>query len=229
VHAPREGRAGWVSIGWPGIAGCLTGISEHGVSAAIHDVMAKAVPKSRFTPRPVALQELIESFVPEREPAAEAAAILRRFRYGMGGNFMTGWRGRGDAFGPGGAVFEVWPARDVAAGVTIRVPRDGEAFVTCSNHHRARIDPDEKCWRYEALFEGLRAADGPLDLAAARTMIRRSEVKGTLYQCAIDLGTGDFFLRLRRAPREDRWDEVGSWNAYELLREAAAKARPAKR
>lgn len=220
VHAPREGRAGWVSIGWPGIAGCLTGISEHGVSAAIHDVPARAVKGEKVTPRPVALQEMIETFVPKADPAAEAGAILRAFRYGMGGNFMVGWRG-GSGHGPGGAVYEVWPAQELEAGVTVRGPADGQSYVTCSNHHRARVAPEKRCWRYFALFDGVAGLEDPLDFDAARALIRKSEVKGTLYQIVTDLASGELAVRIRRVPREETWNEAAKWNAYELLREAA--------
>jgi hypothetical protein len=228
VRAPREGRAGWVSIGWPGIAGCLTGISEHGVSAAIHDVPAKAVQGTKITPRPLALQELIETFAPAEAPAEEAAAILRRFRYGMGGNFMVGWKA-GAAHGPGGAVYEVWPSQEVGQGVTPRGPAEGQTWVSCSNHHRARVEPEQRCWRYLALYDGVKEAETPLDLAGARALIRESEVKGTLYQVSADLATGELALRLRRKPREDEFSEVASWNAYALLRAvaAAAPAEPA--
>lgn len=222
VNAPREGRAGWVSIGWPGIAGCLTGISEHGVSVAIHDVPAHAIAGSKVTPRPVALQELIETFVPAADPAAEGAEILRTFRYGMGGNVMVGWRGRDGGPGPGGAVYELWPAAELADGVTVRGPDSGRSFVTCSNHHRLRVEPEQKCWRYDALSDGVAGLDAPLDLARATATIRQAEVKGTLYQVVADLGRMEVALRLRRVPREDQWDVVGRWSVSELLREAAA-------
>src|SRR5690606_12857280 len=101
---------------------------------------AKALPGTKITPRPVALQELIETFEPAAKPADEAAAILRRFRYGLGGNFMLGWRARGE-LRAGAAVFEVWPAEELADGVTVRLPADGDDFVACSNHHRERIAP----------------------------------------------------------------------------------------
>lgn len=217
VHAPRPGRAGWVSIGWPGIAGCLTGVSEHGVGVAIHDVPADAIDGSKITPRPLALQELIERFVPGEAPAEEAAAILRGFRYGMGGNFLVGWRRDGDR-GAGGAVFEVWPAAELADGVVVRGATDGHDFVVCTNHHRARIEPEKRCWRYFALHDALGAAADPLSMADARAMIRKSEVPATLYQSVIDLETGELALRLRRVPREDRWSEVAGWDADALLR-----------
>jgi hypothetical protein len=38
VHAPLDGRAAWIGVGWPGTPGCLTGLSERGVFVAIHDV-----------------------------------------------------------------------------------------------------------------------------------------------------------------------------------------------
>ena len=222
VRGPRDGRAGWVSIGWPGIAGCLTGVSERGVFAAIHDVRAKALPDLRITPRPIALQELIETLEPREAPPDEAAAILRRFRYGLGGNFMLAWRGR-SAARAGAAVFEVWPAAELADGVTLRLPADGDDFVVCSNHHRARIEPEPECWRYAAIHDHLVREHRPFDLAAGLAVVQRAEVPGTLYQVAVDLGDSALALRLRRVPAEDRWDVAGNWKVEELLHAATPR------
>src|SRR5690606_6794943 len=123
----------------------------------------------------------------------------------------------------GAAVFEVWPAEELADGVTVRLPADGDDFVACSNHHRERIAPQSKCWRYGALCECLAGLGEPLDLAAGLAAVRRAEVPGTLYQVAVDLGSSDFALRLRRVPREERWDVAQRWNAEELLRAVAPR------
>ncbi len=222
VRAPSEGRRGWVSIGWPGILGCLTGISEDGLFVSIHDVPADALEDGKVTPRPIALQELLETVEPGRNPVAAATASLREHTYGMGGNFLFAWKGHGDQRGPGGAVFEVFPAESAEAGVTPRLPEAGQAWITCSNHHRARIEPPYRCNRYFALFDGLGALEAAIDLDGAGNMIRESEVRGTLHQVVADLDAGTFSLRLRRKPRENEWSEAGPWSVAELLAEAVS-------
>lgn len=228
VHAPRGDRAGWVSIGWPGMAGCLTGFSDRGVSAAIHDVPSRAVPGKKVTPRTIALQELIETLGPDAQTAERAAASLRGFRYPMGGNFMVGWKAGADA-GPGGAVFEVAPEGEKADGVTVRAADDGQTFVVCSNDHVARIGKQPRCSRFGALRDGFAEVEAALDFADCRALIRESEVRMTLYQSVVDLGTGDLAFRLRRARGGDEWTEVEGWNVHELLRGPAASrvAEPA--
>lgn len=223
VHAPRGERAGWVSIGWPGMAGCLTGFSDRGVSAAIHDVPSRAVPGKKVTPRTIALQELIETLGPDAGAAERGAATLRGFRYPMGGNFMVGWKAGSDA-GPGGAVFEVAPAAEMADGVTVRPADDGQTFVVCSNDHVARVGRQPRCSRFGALRDGFAEVEAALDFGACRELIRESEVRMTLYQSVVDLGTGDLAFRLRRARGGDVWTEVEGWNFQELLR-AGAPAR----
>ncbi|MDA0374826.1 MAG: hypothetical protein O2865_13655 [Planctomycetota bacterium] len=221
VHAPRGERAGWVSIGWPGMAGCLTGFSDRGVSAAIHDVPSRAVPGKKVTPRTIALQELIETLSPDAEAAERGAATLRGFRYPMGGNFMVGWKAGADA-GPGGAVFEVAPSQEMADGVTVRAADDGQTFVVCSNDHVARVGRQPRCSRFGALRDGFAEVEAALDFGACRELIRESEVRMTLYQSVVDLGTGDLAFRLRRARSGDVWTEVEGWNFHRLLRTGAA-------
>ena len=214
VHAPDGERAGWVGVGWPGVAGCLTGFSDRGVSIAIHDVGAKAVDGETVTPRPVALQEILERLRPGSDAAAAAASIARESRFAMGGNAMVAWRET-----PGAVVLELHPAADKAAGVTPRGPVDDATWLTCTNHHRARGEPHRRCWRFEALGEGLGDLDA-LDIPAAWQLIGRSEVGGTLYQCVADLASGEFGVRLRRKKGEDAWDRVDGLTVGDLVREA---------
>jgi hypothetical protein len=224
VHAPRDDRAGWVAVGWPGLCGLLTGISERHVAVAIHDVPAKAIKGgAKVTPRPIALQELIERLDPRDDPAGAAAAILREHRFGMGGNAMVGWRASTDhGVEPGGAVFELFPAETNEAGVTVRMPAAGESFVTCSNHHRQRVEPPQKpCWRYTALHDGTASAgERSLDVDSGWELLGRAKVDGTLYQVVADLATDTFGVRLRRVPKKDEWSEVRGFHVVALIAEA---------
>ncbi|MFQ5501846.1 MAG: C45 family autoproteolytic acyltransferase/hydrolase, partial [Phycisphaerae bacterium] len=52
----------WVSITWPGLIGCLTGMNQRGVTVSMHDAPAEP-PNMRagFTPRAFALRDAIEA------------------------------------------------------------------------------------------------------------------------------------------------------------------------
>jgi hypothetical protein len=212
VHAPRGDRAGWIGVGWPGSPGCLTGLSDRGVFVAIHDVPApRPDGDGRFTPRSLALQELVEELRPSDDTPKDALARLRRHRFTMGGNVLLAWQAassdevhasdletlRGKVSTPRGAVvLELDGRRSVDEGVTVRFPELGEPFVVCSNHHRARDDDGHGCDRYGALLAGARrSAKGstavrplPLDGPRAWDLIGESEMGITLYRCVADLG-----------------------------------------
>ena len=70
--------------------------------------------------------------------------------------------------------------------------------------------------------DGFAEVEAALDFGACRELIRESEVRMTLYQSVVDLGTGDLAFRLRRARSGDVWTEVEGWNFHRLLRAGAA-------
>lgn len=222
VRTGCAGRVDSVTLGWPGLPGVVTGLSSAGVFLAIHDVPQKKVGRDRCTPRTVALLELLETFTPGDDPAAEAAAVLAGMRYGMGGNVMFAWRG-GETAAPGGVVFEISPDDFTEDGVTIRRAIDGQNLVSCSNHFRLRDEPAQ-CWRFKALFEGASEHEGAFDLPFARSLIRKSQVSMTLHQVCADLGAGQVTFRVRRSQDGSRdggtWVETGVWSLDELFTEA---------
>lgn len=189
VHAPLGDRAGWVGVGWPGSPGCLTGLSDRGVFVAIHDVDGP-LPRGegRFTPRVIALQELVETLTPSAATAEDALRLLRARRYAMGGNVMLAWQSRPDASSRGVAVLELDGAQGRDTGVTLRTPTLGATWIACSNHHRLRCDEGHGCSRYRTLSRG--AAAGALDGPAAWELIRAASMRNTLYRCVADLGEG---------------------------------------
>lgn len=165
VQAPSEKpkRAGWVGVTWPGFVGCLTGMSEAGVTVAIHDVprMKPAQPFG-LTARGLALREVIER-VSGPTAIADAAALLRERRSAMGTNVMISRPFDADAPGDVAAVLEYDGQTDNGAGVT---PRSAESFggssacaIVCTNHYRARR-PASRCDRYALLEKSLGRSEG---------------------------------------------------------------------
>lgn len=220
VHAPLGDRAGWVSIGWAGLDGCLTGVSDRGVSVAIHDVDDSRVDDRRVkvTPRITALQELITRLRPGPNVLEQAERILEEHRFGYGANVMVAWRG-GEGFEPGGAVFEVHAAGDaesVADEVVARAPDRGDQWIVCTNHHR-NVDEIATCRRYHSVVTVLEPEAAPIDEEGASDLIGRPEVRSTLYQTVADLERLHLTVRLRRPG--GRWDEA-AFSVAELIQRA---------
>ncbi len=197
VEAPREGARGWVSLGYPGLLGCLTGFSDAGVSLAIHDVPARAKKGVKVRPRIDALGEVIETLEPCDDPSLRAAEIFRAQAYGFGANAMLAWNFDGET---GAAVLEIDTDFTKDHGVSVRSAED-YPFVVCSNHHRMRTEAIE-CNRFQALYDGCELTANleadPLDFESGWNLIDRASVKATIYRCVYDVETGD----LRFQPRE---------------------------
>ncbi|MEM1452345.1 MAG: hypothetical protein AAF957_07400 [Planctomycetota bacterium] len=179
VHAPDGARAGWIGIGWPGSAGCLTGLSDRGVFVAIHDVVPQTTSGSgRTTPRALALEELVESLSPGERTGAAALAALRAHRFAMGANVLVAWDGE-DA--RGAVVLEVDSDDERTGGVTLRDPGTDATFIACSNDHVVRSEDLYGCDRREALRRG--AKRGGIDVEAAWELLEDSGMSITLHRC----------------------------------------------
>lgn len=225
VHAPLGDRAGWVSVGWPGVDGLLTGFSDRGVSVAIHDVYGRAADrKAKVATRLSALRELIERLEPGAKTAERALAILRESRFGYGGNVMVAWRG-GKDYAPGAVVFELHPVGTTGSAeseVVLRSAEGGDQWIACTNHFRIS-EHVETCERYGKLSAVLDAEADAIDFAGAASLIGQPAVRDTLYQTLCDLQTGQLKVRLRRTPGEEEWTEA-EFDLDRLFREAASGA-----
>ncbi len=218
VHAPAPGRRGWVSVGWPGFPGCVTGFSDDGVFVAVHDVILRSERDEKATPRLVALQELIEHAEGNAADAARAGAMLRRFQFGMGGNCLLAWRNHAAVL-----EFDGRTARD--DGVTVREP-EATPWIVCSNHFLARGDAASRCRRYGRLSERLACPEGrPLDVEAGLALIRLSSKWDTLYRLAANLESGEVLIERRLVPYGE-YLEPHAFNFRELLARAGAVASP---
>lgn len=159
----------WVSITWPGLVICLTGMNADGVTVCMHDSgFGKVWLGPGSTPRGFALREALEVARPE-SILADVGGVLRARKCVVGNNVPVAWPHRADQ--PASVVFEYDGDRDETGGVTFRAPSadaapnsatNGEAASTadcqvCTNHYRARAQP-RSCDRYAKLDAALHAA-----------------------------------------------------------------------
>lgn len=180
VHVPEadSGSLPWVSIGWPGLTGCLTGMNAEGVTMSMHDTLGdKPTGKLGFTPRALALREAIEAARPATAQA-DILAVFRKRMVAVGNNVAVALphhAARLAAAAPS-LVFEYDGATTRSGGVTVRLPKDiarardaDGVFQITTNHYRSRAKPT-RCGRYKKIRRALVAADenhGRIDVDAA--------------------------------------------------------------
>ncbi len=164
----------WVSITWPGLIGCLTGMNERGVTVSMHDAPADP-PNVRtgFTPRAFALRDAIEAAYPE-SIGKDITHVLRARTVAVGNivSVTTPYSLRRitrTRTGPS-LVFEYDGVTSRQGGVTLRTARTtniptcylsyqgvrGEFDQVCTNHYRKRGEP-VSCARYKEINRGLSA------------------------------------------------------------------------
>lgn len=198
AHLPPKDadEAAWMSVTWPGLVVCLTGMNEHGVTVAMHDVHVDS-PKvpANITPRGYALREAIETARAE-SCRADVHAVLKRCRALVGNNVHVTNPYDGE-FSPS-RVFEYDGFLRDQNGVTVRnprscIPRTDRRLVryqVTTNHYRCRSTADE-CTRYQTLDEKLRslatAPSAQLDVNMAWELLKSVAVAGriTTYQSVV--------------------------------------------
>ena len=188
VRAADGDRAGSVSISYPGCIGLMTGQSERGLFASIHDVPLRA-PDAQVregnVPRLVAMRRLLEQ-VGGDEPIARAERLLASWPTMYGNNMMVvaGHVAEGT---PVAAVLEYDGRVDLGRGVTAR-RADGaaaalvggvEPLLACTNDHLLRQGlasyGPTACWRYPLLREGAEG-EAPLALGVDDLFARMTRV-----------------------------------------------------
>jgi len=189
LPSSKPKRAGWVSLSWPGIIGCLSGMNASGVTVAMHDVPVGA-PEGLvgFTPRGFALREALEK---TGGPSAieQVAELFRRRHIAVGTNIFVSEPWDSAAARAAAAVMEYDSRTSDGQGVTPREPtapatgRGGE-FVACTNHFRQRgerADGGATCSRYQTLMSALLGAekeDRKLDVEAVWQIAASVNVSG---------------------------------------------------
>lgn len=181
VHAPDPARSalGWVSITWPGLIGCYTGMNSEGVTVSVHDVAAgRASEGDQFVPRTFALRDAIEGARAD-SAVADVARILRSRAVMVGNNVAVTMPYTGNA--APSAVLEYDSNVTQHDGVTVRPPK-ASMHQVCTNHYRNRAKPTA-CPRYQALSERLASADQgptPVSMDDAWSMLEAVAFKGRM-------------------------------------------------
>ncbi len=196
VPAKDEKGAAWVSVAWPGLIVCLTGMNEYGVTMAMHDVHVGSPPSpAGITPRGFALREAIEAARAE-SAKADVQRVLKRCKALVGNNVHVTNPYDGKSFPS--RVFEYDGFTRDGDGVTVRTPRsclpEGERrpirFQVTTNHYRCRGDAED-CSRYQKLAAKLMSLsngeDGRLTVDKAWDLLDSVAVSGriTTYQSVV--------------------------------------------
>jgi hypothetical protein len=148
VYRP-QGKHAFVSVGFPGMIGCISGMNDAGLAVATLEVYAArdGSPKLDVTGTPYAL--CYRRILEECTTVAEAERLLRSVKRTTMNNLAVCDR-------QGGVVFEITPKS-----VAVRGPQDG--VCACTNHFRtealATVKPS-KCRRYAALVADSAPAAG---------------------------------------------------------------------
>ena len=209
LASPDGKTPGWVSVTWPCIIGCLTGMNADGITVSMHDVRGHPPSgKFGFTPRALALREAIESARPATA-AKDIAHVLRSRLCAVGNNVASVMPYA--RHGSPSVVFEYDGDREDREGVTVRLPnpkqgKTGDSagadpppaggrsyYQVCTNHYRLRATP-QLCERYAALDNGLKAlteekkkldVDGAWKLLQAAAQPRAAALVILTYQSVV--------------------------------------------
>ena len=139
IYRPK-GKHAFVSIGFPGMVGCISGMNDAGLALATLEVYTGKDGSPRLDPKGVPYTLTIRRILEECTTVAEAEKLLRSVKRTTMNNLAVCDK-------QGGVVFELTPKSVVA-----RQPVDN--LCACTNHFRseALATPEEmKCDRYDIL------------------------------------------------------------------------------
>ncbi len=139
VYRP-EGKHALVSVGFPGLFGCLSGMNDVGLALAVHEVYFSADGSPMFDPAGVPYLFAFRRVLEECSTVDEAAEMLRDMRRTTKLNLAV--CDPRDA-----AVLEMTPK-------TLHVRRGEDGLLACTNHFRTEgLAMLRICPRYERLME----------------------------------------------------------------------------
>lgn len=134
-----KGKFAFASVGFPACFGVISGMNEHGLAIALHEVRQAADGSTRFNadgvPTLLALRQVLE----ECRTVAEAKTLLTKLPRTTMYNLA--------ACDPsGGGVLEVTTKNVIL--------RKGDGVNACTNHFRAKeLCIDKSCQRFDALMQ----------------------------------------------------------------------------
>ena len=174
AHIPQEKspRNAWLSISWPGMVICLTGMNEHGISVSMHDVFqTRPTSRSGFTPRGYCLREAIERVAPD-DVAGSILNVLRDHQPMVGNNVPVSFPSQSGK--AAAAIFEYDGNKKHDQGVTVRqVDANGDKpadYLIATNDYRKRR-AIAHCGRFEYLQDTLGATSKSEDSSTPKVTV----------------------------------------------------------
>lgn len=133
-----ESKRPFVSIGFPGCIGVLSGMNDAGLALAVLEVYSANDNSLKFDPQGTPYAICFRRLLEECATVAEAEQLLKSMKRTTRINLAICDRKTG-------AVFEITPKN-----VVVRPPEDG--ICPCTNHFRSKeLSTGAKCWRFPIL------------------------------------------------------------------------------
>lgn len=184
-RSEEEGGAEWASVFVPGMAGCISCVSQEGVALTMHNVGGlDPVWHSNISPRMLAARAAVVATWKADDVVVSAENALEPRRQIVGNNLHLSFpMARGN--GIGGVVFEYDGGDSPDGQVTVRYPGDDpglsipDAIVT-TNHYVSRSAPDTEGDSYERISKlhtgvTLDAEAGGIDAVAGLGLLQSVE------------------------------------------------------
>lgn len=139
VHRP-QGKRAFITIGYPGLFGCISGMNDAGLAVAVHEVYLSRDHAPMFNPKGVPYALLFRRMLEECATLQEAEKLLRGSERTTKLNLAV--CDRADA-----GVLEMTPK-------TVAVRRGEDGVCACTNHFRTpELALLPVCRRYNKLIE----------------------------------------------------------------------------
>jgi hypothetical protein len=133
-----EGKHPFVSVGFPGMLGCLSGMNDAGLTVAVLEVYATADDSARLDPKGVPYALCFRRLLEDCTTIDEAEKALKEMRRTTMVNLAVCDRN-------GSAVFEITPK-------TVNRRSGENGICACTNHFRTKgLALSLECGRYETL------------------------------------------------------------------------------
>jgi predicted choloylglycine hydrolase len=185
IYRPK-GKHAFVSIGFPGLIGVLSGMNDAGLSLATLESYVAKDGAPTLNPKGVAYTLLYRRILEECTTVDDAEKLLRSAERTTMNNLAICDRN-------GGVVFEFTPK-------TLAVRRAEKGICPCTNHFRTEeLAKDTKCRRYDALSKAWDI--DKLDRAAvAKLMHAANQGEFTLQTMIFEPADRKLFLALGKCP-----------------------------
>jgi isopenicillin-N N-acyltransferase like protein len=179
VYHPDAGRYGFVSIGWPGLIGVLSGMNAHGLALANMEVT-----RSPRLPGAMPYTLLYRTILERCKTVDEAIDLLQHTPRQTANNLMLM-----DAAGDR-AVVEITPD-----GITVRRAKATAPLISTNHQRGTDCDTPGRCWRYDDLHDEGKAEFGKIGLPEVEHLLRDvSPGKQTLQSMVFEPGNRVIYL-----------------------------------